>query len=100
MGPNISVRIRDRKGHTETQEKEGHVKTAAEIGVSSYKPRKARSYQKLEEAERTLPRASGGRVGLLTPQSGASDFLICEKINSYCSKASSLWLFVLAAPGN
>lgn len=36
--------------HREATQREGHVRTVADIGVSSHKPRNASLYQKLEEA--------------------------------------------------
>lgn len=66
----------------------------------SQRPRKASSPQKLEAARhRFSPEALEARAGL-TPLFQTSDTQSSDRINFYCHKPSSLWQFIILAPGN
>ena len=90
------------RGHTgggRRRRRDGSTETEAEAEGRSRKPWEARRPQRLKEAGRPSPGASGGRRALSTPWFWTSGLQNPEAITSWCLSLR-LWSFVLAvAPG-
>lgn len=80
----VSVHLRDRKGHTQRHREEGHVTTEAEIAVVLPQAKECQELPKAQEARRDPPL---GPSVTFTLDSG---FQICERIHFYCFKPVSL----------